>query len=337
MKTLQPDRHTLILIDRPWIAWILSLLWTLFLLALLFVNQNHLGTMFSGNYLLPSAMSFGGMTLMPILAVSLASVCVFRFDRRKRRLSYERKYWWGTRRQEAAFDEVEDVAIEKIRGKYGPIPIAVIRLRSGKTWSFPQKIKLAGALPVAAPDDTVALIKGFLDPDRPSTSPPLGPEREDHRPAAIALTTGALALGLGAWSFYYAMGMDQVPVAAAPPEERGERVERLKASGSGSDLLYVSQAYFEGDGVPQDKAEAVKWAIKSVEAGHLKAAIAVGDMYGHGMGIPQDRVEAHVFYSIGAEAGVAYGQQARAKLERRMTPDQKEEAARRLAAWKAAH
>ena len=337
MKTLQPDRHTLVMIDRPWIAWILSGLWTLFLLALLFVNQNHLGMMFSGNYLLPFAMGFGGMALIPILAVSLASVCVFRFDRRKRRLSYERKYWWGTRRQEAAFDEVEAVVIEQIRDKYGPIPIAVIRLRSGETWSFPQKIKLAGPLPVAAPDETVELIRDFLDPDRSDARPPLGPEREDHRPVAIALAAGTLALGLGAWGFAYEMGMDQVPVAQAPPEAPTARVERLKASGSGSDLLYVSQAYFEGDGVPQDKAEAVKWAIKSVEAGHLKAAIAVGDMYGHGMGIPQDRVEAHVFYSIGAEAGVAYGHQARAKLEQRMTPDQKAEAARRFAAWKDAH
>ena len=66
--------------------------------------------------------------------------------------------------------------------------------------------------------------------------------------------------------------------------------------------------YLDGDGVPQDFVEAVKWFRKSADQGYSRAQSSLGSMYEYGRGVPQDFVEATKWYSKAANQGNAVAQ-----------------------------
>ena len=66
--------------------------------------------------------------------------------------------------------------------------------------------------------------------------------------------------------------------------------------------------YLEGDGVPKDSAEAVKWFRKAVEQGNADAQKNLGLMYANGDGVPKDNSEAVKWFRMAAEQGNAGAQ-----------------------------
>ena len=66
--------------------------------------------------------------------------------------------------------------------------------------------------------------------------------------------------------------------------------------------------YANGRGVPQDKAQAVKWYRKAAEQGYAAAQYNLGVMYYNGQGVPQDDAEAVKWYRKAAEQGLADAQ-----------------------------
>ncbi len=66
--------------------------------------------------------------------------------------------------------------------------------------------------------------------------------------------------------------------------------------------------YYNGDGVPKDSTEAVKWYRKSAEQGNANAQLLLGAMYATGDGIPKDSNEAVKWVRKAAEQGNADGQ-----------------------------
>ena len=63
--------------------------------------------------------------------------------------------------------------------------------------------------------------------------------------------------------------------------------------------------YDNGQGVPQDYAEAVKWYRLAAEQGDVAAQYNLGIMYDNGDGVPQDYKEAVKWYRLAAEQGDA--------------------------------
>ncbi|MBO7224189.1 MAG: sel1 repeat family protein, partial [Kiritimatiellae bacterium] len=63
--------------------------------------------------------------------------------------------------------------------------------------------------------------------------------------------------------------------------------------------------YYNGLGVQQDYAEAVKWFRKAAEQGHAGAQYRLGICYGKGLGVPQDHEEAAKWVRKAAEQGDA--------------------------------
>ncbi len=96
--------------------------------------------------------------------------------------------------------------------------------------------------------------------------------------------------------------------------------------------------YVNGQGVPQDDAEAVKWYRKAAAQDHATAQFNLGFMYDDGQGVPQDYVEAHMWYNLAA-SGLPPGED-RAKnrdiVAKLMTPAQIAEAQRLASEWMAA-
>jgi TPR repeat protein len=68
--------------------------------------------------------------------------------------------------------------------------------------------------------------------------------------------------------------------------------------------------YFQGQGVPQDYAEAMRWYRKAADQGDAGAQGTIGAMYCFGQGVPQSYAEAMRWYRKAADQGNAAGQQS---------------------------
>ena len=66
--------------------------------------------------------------------------------------------------------------------------------------------------------------------------------------------------------------------------------------------------YRNGQGVPQDYKEVVRWLRLAAEQGLDEAQSELGVRYGNGQGVPQDNKEAARWYGLAADQGYALGQ-----------------------------
>jgi TPR repeat protein len=66
--------------------------------------------------------------------------------------------------------------------------------------------------------------------------------------------------------------------------------------------------YFQGDGVPQDDAEAARWLFLAAEQEHPDAQNKIGFLRAQGRGVPKDDAKAALWYRRAAELGNAKGQ-----------------------------
>jgi uncharacterized protein len=86
--------------------------------------------------------------------------------------------------------------------------------------------------------------------------------------------------------------------------------------------------YYNGQGAPKDYAEALKWYQKAAKQGGSEAQHNLGVIYANGQGVTKDYVQSYVWLSIAAANGREGAQSTLGNIEKRMTPDQIEEAQR---------
>ena len=84
--------------------------------------------------------------------------------------------------------------------------------------------------------------------------------------------------------------------------------------------------YDNGDGVPEDNAEAVKWYRKAAEQGDAVAQTNLGAMYAKGEGVPEDYVRALAWFNLAAAQGVEIAKKAKGFFRQHMTAAQIAEA-----------
>jgi uncharacterized protein len=75
-----------------------------------------------------------------------------------------------------------------------------------------------------------------------------------------------------------------------------------------------------GDGIPKDDVEAVKWFRKAAEQGDAGAQFNLGRLYEAGRGISPNTVEAYAWFSLSTAAGNGEAQSRLNDLAKRMTP-----------------
>ena len=95
--------------------------------------------------------------------------------------------------------------------------------------------------------------------------------------------------------------------------------------------------YANGQGVPQDYQEAVRWKRLAAEQGQRDAQTSLGAMYFLGKGITKDYVQAHKWFTLAAAAGNGAAREGRNLVEQRMTAAQIDEAQRLASEWVAQH
>ena len=130
-----------------------------------------------------------------------------------------------------------------------------------------------------------------------------------------------------------------VPVQAQTPEIDALRVRAEEGVASAQSDLGVR--YANGDGVPKDDTEAVRWYRLAADQGDAGAQSNLAIMYENGKGVPQDYVQAHIWYSLAASRMAGGHRQhavdGRDRAAGQMNPTQIAEAGRLAREWDAAH
>ncbi len=103
-------------------------------------------------------------------------------------------------------------------------------------------------------------------------------------------------------------------------------------AGSQNNLGFM---YNNGEGVPQNYAEAAKWYRRAAEQGQAEAQASLGAAYAMGSGVLQDYLLAHMWFNLAAGQGHAGALKARIAIEEAyLTPAQIAEAQRLAREWK---
>ena len=102
--------------------------------------------------------------------------------------------------------------------------------------------------------------------------------------------------------------------AAVEAYKRGDYATALAGfqnyaeQGNAAAQLRFGRMYANGEGVPKDDAEAVRWYRLAAEQGTATAQFYLGVMYDNGKGVPEDDAEAVRWYRLAAEQGTAAAQ-----------------------------
>jgi len=82
----------------------------------------------------------------------------------------------------------------------------------------------------------------------------------------------------------------------------------LAKDGNPEAQYYLGLMYYNGQGVPQDYKEAVRWYRLAAEQGNAPAQNDLGARYTYGQGVPRDYKEAVRWYRLAADQGYAFAQ-----------------------------
>ena len=95
--------------------------------------------------------------------------------------------------------------------------------------------------------------------------------------------------------------------------------------------------YGNGEGVPQDDAEAARWFGLAAEQRYVNAQFNLGVRYENGDGVPEDYVLAYMWYNLAAAQGDEGAPGLKDTLAQQMTREQIAEAQRMSREWLEAH
>jgi TPR repeat protein len=86
----------------------------------------------------------------------------------------------------------------------------------------------------------------------------------------------------------------------------------LAEQGNADAQISLGNMHFEGNGVPLNTAEAVKWYTLAADHGNANAQMTLGFLYEYGDAVPQDYVQAYKWFALAGYA--VYVDAVRAKM-----------------------
>ncbi len=96
----------------------------------------------------------------------------------------------------------------------------------------------------------------------------------------------------------------------------------LALQGDAGSQFHLSLMYANGQGIPVDSKESLKWLRLSARQGNASAQSNLGVMYSRGRGVAQDRVRAYAWLSLAADSGNTEAISNRDIAKLRLTPQQ---------------
>ncbi len=136
-----------------------------------------------------------------------------------------------------------------------------------------------------------------------------------------------------------ALALTVIPVGvdAQVPVPNLERMRALAEQGMAVAQYTLGVMYANGEGVPEDDAEAVRWYRLAADQGDIDAQYNLGIMYAKGEGVPSDVVIAYMWSNLAAAQGHEGARTNKAIVEEEMTREQIAEAQRLSREWLEAH
>ena len=101
-----------------------------------------------------------------------------------------------------------------------------------------------------------------------------------------------------------------------------DEAKLLAEQGDAEAQLNLGIRYANGEGVPEDDAEAVKLYRLAAKQGDAEAQNNLGIMYANGDGVPQNNVRGYIWWSVAAAQGQEDAKRNRGLVTERLTPDQ---------------
>ena len=93
-------------------------------------------------------------------------------------------------------------------------------------------------------------------------------------------------------------------LAASQPEAaKAQDIEPLRMAAEQGDAnaqFNLGHRYDNGDGVPENDREAVRWYRMAAEQGHADSQFDLGVTYANGEGVPKDYVKAYAWSNLAA-------------------------------------
>ncbi len=108
----------------------------------------------------------------------------------------------------------------------------------------------------------------------------------------------------------------------------------LAEQGDAGVQFILGSMYENGEGVPQDDAQAIRWYRRAAAQGFAEAQSILGSMYADGKVVRKDFVLAHLWWTLAAAQGEKRAPKRRDRLAKKMTPAQLAEAQRLAREWK---
>jgi TPR repeat protein len=109
--------------------------------------------------------------------------------------------------------------------------------------------------------------------------------------------------------------------------------------GDTSAQVRLGIAYADGNGVPQDAAQAITWYLKAATAGNVRAYRLLGFAYILGTGVAEDKIKAYKWWKLAIDRGGEGGNPPLGKLfadlSAHMTAKELDAAKRLVAQWEA--
>src|SRR5579863_1019256 len=122
------------------------------------------------------------------------------------------------------------------------------------------------------------------------------------RTPACSVMAGLMALTMVAACTPGGGNSRPVQVSASAPSETIDEIKAKAQAGDASSQVKLGKRYMNGNGIPQDYAEAMIWLQKALNA-DPEAANAIGILYHNGWGVPQDYNRSAEYYRRAAEKG----------------------------------
>ena len=110
--------------------------------------------------------------------------------------------------------------------------------------------------------------------------------------------------------------------ATANAQSEFDEAKLLAEQGDAEAQLNLGIRYANGEGVPEDDVEAVKWYRLAAKQGLARAQSYLGIMYGNGDGVPENYAEAVKWFRLAAAQGQEDAKRNRDIVAERLTPDQ---------------
>ena len=112
------------------------------------------------------------------------------------------------------------------------------------------------------------------------------------------------------------------------------QIKKKAAAGDAFAQYNLGVMYDDGERVPQNKTEAVKWYRLAAAQGLAFAQYNLGVMYAKGTGVPEDYVQAYKWWNLAAAAGDSDAVKNKNIVAEKMTKEQIAEAQRLSTAFK---